>query len=199
MKYKIKKFKNGRKRYINKYGLEFTEKEKKEIEQLAYEVNKIRAAIARKTKSSKRSKKYKNLGIENPDEIRRRSKNLNQFKEKSLYKAWLKRQKTLLKNPNVFIEEKRRILKQNYLNTLLNIYSVDNEAENEFDILQRMGDSTRKLYENVKNMSDEEFVQLYEDNMIPELNELYQSPEYIDTYIDETYGDFIDDLEEAKE
>lgn len=193
MRYKIKKAKNGRKRYINKYGVEYTEKEKREIEKLANEVNKLRLAITRK---SKRSRKYKNLGIESPDEIRKRSKNLNQFTDKNLYKAWIKRQKQLLKNPNKFVEDKRKLLKENYLKALLSQYSIDSTAENEEDILNRMGSSVRNLYEDVKKMSDETFVDLHEQNEIPEINELYQAPEYVDQYIDETYGDFIEDMDD---
>ena len=191
MRYKIKKAKNGRKRYINKFGVEFTEKEKRELDKVVDDINKIRKAI---NKKSKRSKKYKNLGIENPDEIKRRSKNLHQFKDKNLFKAWMKRQKQLIKNPNKFVEEKRKLLKENYKKALLDQYSVDSSTEDVQSIKERMGDSTRKLYDEIDAMDDEQFVDLYNDNQIPEINEFYQSPEYLDEYIDESYGDFVDDM-----
>lgn len=191
MRYKIKKAKNGRKRYINKFGVEFTEKEKRELDKVVDDINKIRKAI---NKKSKRSKKYKNLGIENPDEIKRRSKNLHQFKDKNLFKAWMKRQKQLIKNPNKFVEEKRKLLKENYKKALLDQYSVDSSTEDVESIKERMGDSTRKLYDEIDAMDDEQFVDLYNDNQIPEINEFYQSPEYLDEYIDESYGDFVDDM-----
>lgn len=191
MRYKIKKAKNGRKKYVNKYGVEFTEKEKRELDKVVDDINKIRKAINKKTK---RSKKYKNLGIENPDEIKRRSKNLHQFKDKNLYKAWLKRQKQLIKNPNKFVEEKRKLLKENYKKALLDQYSIDSSTEDVESIKERMGNTTRKLYDEIDSMSDEQFVDLYNDNEIPEINEFYQSPEYLDEYIDETYGDFVDDM-----
>lgn len=194
MRYKIKKFKNGRKRYVNKYGVEFTEKEKRELDKIVDEINKIRKAVNKKTK---RSKKFKNLGIENPDEIKRRSKNLHQFKDKNLYKAWLKRQKQLIKNPNKFVEEKRKLLKENYKKALLDQYSIDSSTEDVESIKERMGASTRKLYDEIDAMNDEQFVDLYNDNQIPEINEFYQSPEYLDDYIDESYSDFIDDVDDA--
>ena len=194
MRYKIKKFKNGRKRYINKYGVEFTEKEKREIEKVVNEINKIRQSIYKK---SKRSKRYKNLGIESPDEIKRRSKNLHQFKDKNLFKAWLKRQKQLIKNPNKFIDEKRKLLKENYKKALLDQYSIDSTTEDVESIKERMGNSTRKLYEEIEQMDDETFVSLYDDNKIPEINEFYQAPEYLDEYIDESYGDFIEDVDDS--
>lgn len=194
MRYKIKKARNGRKRYVNKYGVEFTEKEKRELDKIVDEINKIRKAVNKKTK---RSKKFKNLGIENPDEIKRRSKNLHQFKDKNLYKAWLKRQKQLIKNPNKFVEEKRHLLKENYKKALLDQYSIDSSTEDVESIKERMGASTRKLYDEIDAMNDEQFVDLYNDNQIPEINEFYQSPEYLDEYIDESYGDFIDDVDDA--
>lgn len=194
MRYKIKKAKNGRKKYVNKYGVEFTEKEKRELDKVVDDINKIRKAI---NKKSKRSKKYKNLGIENPDEIKRRSKNLHQFKDKNLFKAWMKRQKQLIKNPNKFVEEKRKLLKENYKKALLDQYSVDSSTEDVESIKERMGDSTRKLYDEIDSMDDEQFVDLYNDNQIPEINEFYQSPEYLDEYIDESYGDFVDDMGDA--
>lgn len=194
MRYKIKKAKNGRKRYVNKFGVEFTEKEKRELDKVVDDINKIRKAI---NKKSKRSKKYKNLGIENPDEIKRRSKNLHQFKDKNLFKAWMKRQKQLIKNPNKFVEEKRKLLKENYKKALLEQYSVDSSTEDVESIKERMGDSTRKLYDEIDAMDDEQFVDLYNDNQIPEINEFYQSPEYLDEYIDESYGDFVDDMGDA--
>jgi len=194
MRYKIKKAKNGRKKYVNKYGVEFTEKEKRELDKVVDDINKIRKAINKKTK---RSKKYKNLGIENPDEIKRRSKNLHQFKDKNLFKAWMKRQKQLIKNPNKFVEEKRKLLKENYKKTLLDQYSIDSSTEDVESIKERMGNTTRKLYDEIDSMTDEQFVDLYNDNQIPEINEFYQSPEYLDEYIDESYGDFVDDMGDA--
>lgn len=194
MRYKIKKAKNGKKRYVNKYGVEFTEKEKRELDKVVDEINKIRKAV---NKKSKRSKKYKNLGIENPDEIKRRSKNLHQFKDKNLFKAWMKRQRQLIKNPNKFVEEKRKLLKENYKKALLDQYSIDSSTEDVESIKERMGDSTRKLYDTIDEMDDEQFVDLYNDNQIPEINEFYQSPEYLDEYVDETYGDFIDDMDDS--
>lgn len=194
MRYKIKKARNGRKRYVNKYGVEFTEKEKRELDKIVDEINKIRKAV---NKNTKRSKKFKNLGIENPDEIKRRSKNLHQFKDKNLYKAWLKRQKQLIKNPSKFVEEKRHLLKENYKKALLDQYSIDSSTEDVESIKERMGASTRKLYDEIDAMNDEQFVDLYNDNQIPEINEFYQSPEYLDEYIDESYGDFIDDVDET--
>ena len=194
MRYKIKKAKNGRKRYVNKFGVEFTEKEKRELDKVVDEINKIRKAVNRK---SKRSRKYKNLGIENPDEIKRRSKNLHQFKDKNLFKAWLKRQKQLIKNPNKFVEEKRKLLKENYKKALLDKYSIDSSTEDVESIKERMGDSTRKLYDEIDAMDDETFVDMYDDNKIPEINEFYQSPEYLDEYIDDAYGDFIEDVDDT--
>jgi len=194
MRYKIKKAKNGRKKYVNKYGVEFTEKEKRELDKVVDDINKIRKAINKKTK---RSKKYKNLGIENPDEIKRRSKNLHQFKDKNLFKAWMKRQKQLIKNPNKFVEEKRKLLKENYKKTLIDQYSIDSSTEDVESIKERMGNTTRKLYDEIDSMTDEQFVDLYNDNQIPEINEFYQSPEYLDEYIDESYGDFVDDMGDA--
>jgi len=194
MRYKIKKAKNGRKKYVNKYGVEFTEKEKRELDKVVDDINKIRKAINKKTK---RSKKYKNLGIENPDEIKRRSKNLHQFKDKNLFKAWMKRQKQLIKNPNKFVEEKRKLLKENYKKALLDQYSIDSSTEDVESIKERMGNTTRKLYDEIDSMTDEQFVDLYNDNQIPEINEFYQSPEYLDEYIDESYGDFVDDMGDA--
>lgn len=194
MRYKIKKAKNGRKRYVNKFGVEFTEKEKRELDKVVDEINKIRKAVNRK---SKRSRKYKNLGIENPDEIKRRSKNLHQFKDKNLFKAWLKRQKQLIKNPNKFVEEKRKLLKENYKKALLDQYSIDSSTEDVESIKERMGESTRKLYDEIDAMDDETFVDMYNDNKIPEINEFYQSPEYLDEYIDDAYGDFIEDVDDT--
>lgn len=194
MRYKIKKAKNGRKRYVNKFGVEFTEKEKREMDKVVDEINKIRKAINRK---SKRSRKYKNLGIENPDEIKRRSKNLHQFKDKNLFKAWLKRQKQLIKNPNKFVEDKRKLLKENYKKALLDQYSIDSSTEDVESIKERMGESTRKLYDEIDAMDDETFVDMYDDNKIPEINEFYQSPEYLDEYIDDAYGDFIEDVDDT--
>lgn len=194
MRYKIKKAKNGRKRYVNKFGVEFTEKEKRELDKVVDEINKIRKAVNRK---SKRSRKYKNLGIENPDEIKRRSKNLHQFKDKNLFKAWLKRQKQLIKNPNKFVEEKRKLLKENYKKALLDQYSIDSSTEDVESIKERMGESTRKLYDEIDTMDDETFVDMYDDNKIPEINEFYQSPEYLDEYIDDAYGDFIEDVDDT--
>ena len=194
MRYKIKKAKNGRKRYVNKFGVEFTEKEKRELDKVVDEINKIRKAVNRK---SKRSRKYKNLGIENPDEIKRRSKNLHQFKDKNLFKAWLKRQKQLIKNPNKFVEEKRKLLKENYKKALLDQYSIDSSTEDVESIKERMGESTRKLYDEIDAMDDETFVDMYDDNKIPEINEFYQSPEYLDDYIDDAYGDFIEDVDDT--
>lgn len=194
MRYKIKTAKNGKKRYVNKFGVEFTEKEKKQIDKIVDEINKIRKAV---NKKSKRSKKYKNLGIENPDEIKRRSKNLHQFKDKNLFKAWLKQQKKLIKNPLKFLEEKRKLLKENYKKALLDQFSIDSTTEDVESIKQRMGETTRKLFDDINAMDDETFVNMYDENKIPEINEFYQAPEYLDEYIDETYSDFIEDMDDS--
>lgn len=190
-RYQIKKFRNGRKRYINMYGVEFTESEYKKVKKYTSRINKIRSIL---NKDTKRSQKYRNLGLESPDEIQRRSQSLHQFKNKGLFKAWLKRQEELLKDPQKFIQEKRTLLHNNYLKALLQQFSVDPDSESEETIKSRMGDTTRKLYEKIKNMSDDEFITKFDNGEIPEINELYQSPEYIDEYIEETYAEFMDEV-----
>lgn len=168
----------------NKYNVEFSKREIENINKLAKDVNEIRRKLNKKYDNSKLQEMYKNLGMENPLIPSRRSKSIQQFKNKGLYKAWIKQQKDIIKNVEKYIKQKQKIFKENYIKAIENNYKIF-DFETEEDIKDRMPNQMINLYDKIQNMNDEEFYNDYMNDNIPEINDFYIPTEQLEEYIEE--------------
>ena len=182
------RYKKGKRGTIyNKHGLKITKKEAEEIRKLAKEVNKIREKLNKELSTDEINEKYKNLGIENPLTISRRSKSLHQFTNRGLLEAWKKNAKRILKNPQKYLDEKKEQFKENYLKSMEYNYATF-EGEASKDVVKRMPKSVRDLYNKVKNATAEEFYNMYLRGEIPEINDNYVPSDEYERQIEEEYA-----------
>ena len=165
------RYKKGKRGTIyNKYGVKITKKEQEEIRKLVDEVNKIRKNLEKDF--PKLDKIYENLGMENPMNIARRSKNLNQFANKGLLEAWKKQAKAIIKNPKKYITKKQRQFQKNYVEALLNNYRFS-EDEVFKETLENIPDSVKSMIYEILEDSPDSFYQKYLDGYYPEFSENY--------------------------
>lgn len=182
------RFKKGKRGTIfNKHGVKITKKEQEEIKKLAKEVNKVRERLNKELSTDEINDIFKNLGIENPISISRRSSNLHQFTNRGLLEAWKKNAKRILKNPQKYLDEKKEQFRLNYLKAMEYNYATF-EGEKTKDVLKRMPKSVRDLYKKVKNATADEFYNMYLRGEIPEMNDNYIPSDEYERQVEEVYS-----------
>lgn len=182
------RFKKGKRGTIyNKHGVKITKKEQEEIKKLAKEVNKVRERLNKELSTDEINDIFKNLGIENPISISRRSSNLHQFTNRGLLEAWKKNAKRIIKNPQKYLDEKKEQFRLNYLKAMEYNYATF-EGENTKDVLKRMPKSVRDLYKKVKNATADEFYNMYLRGEIPEMNDNYIPSDEYERQVEEVYS-----------
>lgn len=185
------RFKKGiRGTIYNKHGVKITKKEQEEIKRLAKEVNKVRDKINKQLSSKELDDIFKNLGIENPISVARRSSNLHQFTNRGLLEAWKKNAKSIIKNPQKYLDNKKEQFRLNYLKAMEYNYATF-EGESTKDVFKRMPKSVKTLYKKVKNATAEEFYNMYLRGEIPEMNDNYIPSDEYERQIEEIYSNKI--------
>lgn len=182
------RFKKGKRGTIyNKHGVKITKKEQAEIKRLAKEVNKVRERLNKELSTEEINDIFKNLGIENPISISRRSGNLHQFTNRGLLEAWKKNAKRILKNPQKYLDTKKEQFKENYLKAMEYNYATF-EGENTKDVIKRMPKSVKDLYKKIKNASADEFYNMYLRGEIPEMNDNYIPSDEYERQVEDVYA-----------
>ena len=217
---RVKKGKRGS--IINKWGVKITKKEQQEINRLKKEIDKVRKGLqvqldkdqekrekikieksnvntgkGKKRKSkNKFQEDYENFHLEDPFLPNRRSANKNQFKNRGLLEAWIKTARKIIKNPQKYLDEKKRQFQENYLESILNNYSNQGtlNGEQAYDELPK---NVKELYDKVLNMTPDQFYDAYLNGEIPDINENYIPSDEYPKYIEDTYG-YYDDHEEVQ-
>ena len=182
------RFKKGKRgTIINKHGVKITKKEQAEIKKLAKEVNKVRDKLNKELSTEEINDIFKNLGIENPISISRRSGNLHQFTNRGLLEAWKKNAKKILKNPQKYLDMKKEQFRENYLKAMEYNYATF-EGESSKDVLKRMPKSVKDLYKKIKNASADEFYNMYLRGEIPEMNDNYIPSDEYERQVEDIYA-----------
>lgn len=182
------RFKKGKRGTIyNKHGVKITKKEQEEIKKIAKEVNKVREKLNKQLTSKELDDTFKNLGIENPLSVSRRSDNLHQFTNRGLLEAWKKQAKTIIKNPQKYLDMKKEQFRLNYLKSMEYNYATF-DGESSKDVVKRMPKSVRDLYKKVKNATADEFYNMYLRGEIPEINDNYIPSDEYERQVEEVYA-----------
>lgn len=177
---------------INKHGVKITKKEQNEIAKLVKEVNKVREEINKSLSQAEIDKLYENLGMENPMNVMRRSKNLHQFVNRGLLEAWKKQAKEIIKNPKKYLDKKKKQFQKNYINAMLNNFKLrDDEKLVEF--IDRLSPRVKELLNEVLNDSPDEFYDKYLSGYYPEMNENYIPQEEYEKSLGEVYSIYEDE------
>lgn len=179
---------------INKYGVKITKKEQEEIRNLVKELNKIRKKINKDL--PKLDDIYENLGMENPLNIARRSRNLNQFRNEGLLKAWKKQAKAILRNPKKYIDKKLKTFYNNYIKSILNNYSLFDSDYIE-DTIDYLPESVKDLLIRVLEDTPEEFYAKYQSGEYPDIAENYIPQEQYEDMLDEVYSIYDNENEDV--
>lgn len=174
---------------INKYGVKITKKEQEEIRNLVKEINKLRKKMGKELPNM--DDIYQNLGMENPLNIARRSRNMNQFKNEGLLKAWKKQAKAILRNPKKYLSKKLKTFYNNYIQSILNNYSLFNTEHIE-DVIDYLPESVKDLLLKVLNDTPEEFYAKYQYGEYPDISENYIPQEQYEDMLDEVYSIYDD-------
>lgn len=178
---------------INKYGVKITKKEQEEIRNLVKEVNKVKKDLDKNY--PKLDELYQNLGMENPLNIARRSKNLNQFRNKGLLEAWKKQAKAIIRNPKRYIAKKQKTFYENYIQSIINNYSLFNTNHIE-DVIDYLPESVKDLLLSVLNDTPETFYEKYQNGEYPDIAENYIPQEQYEDMLDEVYSFYDDENED---
>lgn len=208
---------------INKWGVKITKKEQQEINRLKKEIDKVRKSLEaqldkdqelksnihinkdnivdkKKGKVKKVKNKfqddYENFHLEDPFLPNRRSANKNQFKNRGLLEAWLKTARKIIKNPQKYLDEKKKQFQENYLESILNNYSNQGTLNGE-QAYEELPKNVKELYDKVLNMTPDQFYDAYLNGEIPDINENYIPSDEYPKYIEDTYG-YYEDHEEVE-
>ena len=178
---------------INKYGVKITKKEQEEIRRLVDEVNKVRKNLEKEL--PKLDDLYQNLGMENPLNVARRSKNLNQFTNRGLLEAWKKQAKAIIRNPKKYISKKQKTFYDNYIQSIINNYSLFNSNHIE-DVIDFLPESVKDLLISVLNDTPETFYDKYQNGDYPDIVENYIPQEQYEELLEEVYSFYDEDNED---
>ena len=178
---------------INKYGVKITKKEQEEIRRLVDEVNKVRKNLEKEL--PKLDDLYQNLGMENPLNVARRSKNLNQFTNRGLLEAWKKQAKQIIRNPKKYISKKQKTFYDNYIQSIINNYSLFNSNHIE-DVIDFLPESVKDLLISVLNDTPETFYEKYQNGDYPDIAENYIPQEQYEDLLDEVYSFYDEENED---
>lgn len=170
-----KNLKRVGKRYENEYGVQFTEREKKQLESLVNSVNRKRKKIMTDKKMLDTRTALgvdpdfvfglhseKNLWGTGADTLltKNRSKSLQRFKTKDEFKSYMKDLRRL--SDGKYVEKRIKMAQKNKIKALETVF----------------GDDAKHMVKGLRRLSPEEYQKVLSNHAMPSINYMYSEEEY---------------------
>ena len=170
-----KNLKRVGKRYENEHGVQFTEREKKQLESLVNSVNRKRKKIMtdKKLLDTRTAlgvdpdfvfgfHSEKNLWGTGADTLltKNRSKSLQRFKTKEEFKTYMKDLRRL--SDVKYVEKRIKMAQKNKIKALESVF----------------GDDAKEMVKGLRRLSPEEYQKVLSNHSLPSINYMYSDEEY---------------------
>ena len=170
-----KNLKRVGKRYENEHGVQFTEREKKQLESLVNSVNRKRKKIMTDKKMLDTRTALgvdpdfvfglhseKNLWGTGADTLltKNRSKSLQRFKTKEEFKTYMKDLRRL--SDEKYVEKRIKMAQKNKIKALESVF----------------GDDAKEMVKGLRRLSPEEYQKVLANHSMPSINYMYSDEEY---------------------